>query len=167
MFIHRLARTRPLYTLLPRVPRRSDLSLTVMHWQACSGWCPPTSAPHRLLILPQIFTDLSVAQNVPQSPTGCVLNIFSSQPHSSIYLYLDGSRPPRTPPNLQSQTTGNLAVFGFAFSPFSLTPSPLVPCCIILSLTFAGAHARSFLIIFRVAEAVTFPRPLDRTAAST
>jgi hypothetical protein len=60
----------------------------------------------------------------------------------------DGRLPPRTPLNFQSQITGNLAVYGFAFSPFSSTPSPLVSGCI-PSLTFAGAHAYSFLIDFQ------------------
>src|SRR6266567_7947735 len=99
-------------------------------------------------MLSQIFTDLSVAQNVPQSPTGCVSNIFSSQPHSSVIINLDGRLPPRPPLNFRSQITGNLAVYGFAFSPFSLTPSLLVPGCI-LSLTFAGAHAHFFLTVFQ------------------
>jgi hypothetical protein len=65
-----------------------------------------------------------------------------------IYIYLDGRFPPRPPLNFQSQITGNLAVYGFAFSPFFLTPSPLVPGYI-LSLTFVGAHARLFLIVFQ------------------
>src|SRR5882757_8350118 len=101
-------------------------------------------------MLSQIYTDLSVAQNVPQFPTGCVSNIFSSvtQPHSSIYLYLDGSLRPTPPLNFQSQITGNLAVYGFAFSPFSPTPSPPGPGCI-LSLTVLRARTRaSFFWVF-------------------
>jgi hypothetical protein len=147
MFIYHLARTRPLYCLLRRVPRRSDLSVTAMHWQACSGWCPPTSSPHRLL---NALSDLHrplCRSKCAAVPNGVRLrHLFLTA--SLIYIYLDGRLPPRTPLNFQSQITGNLAVYGFAFSPFSSTPSPLVSGCI-PSLTFAGAHAYSFLIVFQ------------------
>jgi hypothetical protein len=98
-------------------------------------------------MLSQIYTNLSVAQNVPQFPTGCVSNIFSSQPHSSIYIYLDGSLPPTPPLNFQSQITGNLAAYGFAFFSFSPFTTSAWPHS--LPDFFAGAHARFFLVVFQ------------------
>jgi hypothetical protein len=69
-------------------------------------------------MLSQIYTDLSVAQSVPQFPTGCVSrHILLTTSLIHLHLYLDGSLP-RTPLlNFRSQITGNLAAYGFAFSP--------------------------------------------------
>jgi hypothetical protein len=145
MFIHHLARTRALYYLFRRVPRSSDLSLTAM--QACSGWCPPaTSALHRLLnALSGLHRPLRRTKCAAIPNGVCFQHLFlTTITHLSIYIYLDGSLPPTPPLNFQSQITGNLAVYGFAFSPFSPTPSPPVPGCCILFLTFCG-RARALL----------------------
>ena len=139
MSIYYLVRLRSLYCLLRRVPRCSDLSLTAV--QACSGWCPPaTSAPHRLLNAhSDLHRPLRRAKCTAISNGVCFQHLL---PTTSLifYIYLDGSLPPTPPLSFQSQITGNLAVYGSAFSP---TPSLPVPGCI-LSLTFCG-RARALL----------------------
>jgi len=147
MSIHYLACIRSLYCLLRRVPNRSDLTLLAI--QACSGWCPPaTSALHHLLnALSDLHRPLRRTK-CASIPNGvCFQHLF---PHNLtylstylfIYLFLDGSLPLTPPLNSQSQITGNLAVYGFAFSHFSPTPSPPVPGCILSD--FCG-RARALL----------------------
>ena len=75
-----------------------------------------------------------------------------------------------SPPNNSTQfsvpdnwKSGRIWVRIFSFLPNSFIAVPGY----ILFLTFVGAHAHFFLIVFRVAETVTFPRTLDRTVAST
>ena len=51
-------------------------------------WVPSDTSTYRLLILPQIYTDLSVSQNVPSFPTGRVQPFLTSCTHSLIRVSL-------------------------------------------------------------------------------
>jgi hypothetical protein len=123
MYIHHLARPRPIYCLLRGVPRRSDLSLTAM--QACSGWCPPaTPTPHRLLnALSDLHRPLRRTK-CASIPNGvCFQHLFLTAP--LIYLYASRwESPPYTsaqfsvPDNWKS---GRIWVRIFSFLPNSFT----------------------------------------------
>lgn len=51
-------------------------------------WVPSDISPHSLLMLSQIYTDLSVSQNVPPFPTGRVQPFLTSSMHSLIRVSL-------------------------------------------------------------------------------
>jgi hypothetical protein len=98
--------------------------------------------PHRLLNAPSDLHRPHRRTKCATIPDGvCFQHLFLTiEPHSSIFIYLDGSHPPIIPLNFQSRTIGNLVVYGFAFSPFSSLHS--LP-------DYAGAFVFLFLIGFQ------------------
>jgi hypothetical protein len=112
MFVHHLACTHPTSSF----PLRSREVLT-FDGDTGPRWVPSDTSTRRLLMLSQIYTDLSVSQNVPPFPTGRVQPFITSYAHFLIRvsLYIGGSRPPLLPFNLPSRTTGSLDESGSAY----------------------------------------------------
>jgi hypothetical protein len=148
MYIHHLARTRPLYCLLRGVPRRSDLSLTAM--QACSGWRPPTTAaPHRLLnALSDLHRPLRRTKCAAIPNGVCFQHLFFTTPLISLSISRWES-PPYSSAQFSVPDNWKSGRIWVRISSFLPTSSPPVPGCIISLTFFAGAHARFFLVVFQ------------------